>query len=50
MSKGLLVLGRSGHLDLPALELPVEVGELATCVLQKKLSLQEKNGAKYVEK
>ena len=45
-----LVSGRGGHLDLADLELPVEVGKLATGVLQEKLSLQQQDGAEYVEK
>jgi hypothetical protein len=50
MLEGLLVLRRGGHLDLPDMELPVEVGKLAARVLKKKLSLQQENNAEYVEK
>src|ERR1051326_6839142 len=50
MSGMLLILVRSRHLDLTNLELPVEVGELAAGVLQKKLSLQQQDRAEYVEK
>jgi hypothetical protein len=50
MSERLLVLGGRGHLNLTALELPIEVGKLAARVFQKKLSLQQKDPAKYVEK
>jgi hypothetical protein len=50
MSEMLLVLGRGGHFDLPDLELSIEVGKLATRVLQKELSLEQENGAEYVEK
>jgi len=46
----LLVSGRGGHFDLPDLELSVEVGKLAARVLQKELSLEQENGAEYVEK
>jgi hypothetical protein len=50
MSEMLLVSGRGGHFDLPDLELPVEVGKLAARVLQKELSLEQENGAEYIEK
>src|SRR5580704_18512629 len=49
MSEVLLVSGRGGHFDLPDLELPVEVGKLAARVLQKELSLEQEDGAEYVE-
>src|SRR5579859_1586797 len=46
----LLILRWRGHFDLPDLELPVEVGQLAAGVLQEKLSLQKQHGTEYVEK
>ena len=43
-------MGGRGHLDLPDLELPVEVGKLAARVFQKKLSLQQEDGTEYIKK
>jgi hypothetical protein len=50
MSEMLLVSGRGGHLDLPDLELSVEVGKLAARIFQKELSLQQEDSAEYIEK